>query len=327
MRDKCLPIIAPAGLATVMLLTSSWAAPRLLAKENPAARPDIRNQRATAIREPCVATAEEVNPDVFRRPCFVDALASSRQAFGAYAGFKVIGKAGLKVAPADRSGGVQDQTHLQNLLLNVIQSRYLPVSWQQAHFYELLACPEKPITEVRVPGGAPTVVGMKRECAGVHVDELEAWAIEGEWTSEGIDVVPLMWQRQQPRKTVVIRLRLHGDDRLAIRPRPQDRHAPGSRRDFFEPEAFDELFTSVFRVPFETTEDWFVDGYDAEYEGVRVFHGYVVAGPRKRPWVGGDDAPQQWWEQMRLLVTDSDPQYFCVEIILRAGDELPNESP
>ena len=64
-----------------------------------------------------------------------------------------------------------------------------------------------------------------------------------------------------------------------------------------------------------------LDGSDSTYAGVRVFHGEV----RSQEWVTARKAkttaaPKHWWDTMGLLVTDSDPQYFCVSICFPEGE-------
>jgi hypothetical protein len=325
------PFVAAFARVSVLLLIFLCTGANPPAQEESGAIPDVEHQRAGAIREPCIPTEEERDPDVFKRPCFTEALAFSRHAFGADAGFRGMNESWLPVAAADRQDGRRQQADLQNLLLNVIRPRYLPGSWQEVPFYQLLACPEIPVTELKVPGGAPTVIGMRVDCAGVDVKKLEALAVAGEWTSNGVEFMPLMSRRWAYPNRAVIRLRLYGDDRLTIRPRPpgDDSNRPGARHSFFDREAFHALLTSVFQVPFATTEDWLVDGRDGEPAGVRVFHGTI----RSRDWEmhrrdpGAPAKPPHWWDEMRLLVTESDPQYFCVEIVLRAGDAAPEPEP
>jgi hypothetical protein len=88
------------------------------------------------------------------------------------------------------------------------------------------------------------------------------------------------------------------------------------------------LITKVFRVPFQSLEDFVVDGYDAEYEGVRVFHGEIRSRERSTQLrADRSQRPAHWWDEMRLLVTDSDPQYFCVQITLRDGDVAGRSGP
>jgi hypothetical protein len=170
--------------------------------------------------------------------------------------------------------------------------------------------------------GVPTFVRQEYDCTGVTALK-DGDGIQTGWTIDGMDVLPRMQYGPTAPKKVVIRLRLYGDDRLTIRPRPQDWDALGARREFFDRAVLHEFLTSVFRVPFESSDDFLVEGYDAEYEGVRVFHGKIWS----RDWwvehfAEKSRKPSHWWDEMRLLVTDSDPQYFCVEIVLREGDAL-----
>jgi hypothetical protein len=101
------------------------------------------------------------------------------------------------------------------------------------------------------------------------------------------------------------------------------------RWDFFDSDAFHGLLTRMFRVPFESRQDYFIRGYVRQITpDVRVFTGRI----RSRDHVArlredGSAAPAHWWDGMRLLVTDSDPQYIFVWIGLGEGDELELETP
>ncbi len=134
-------------------------------------------------------------------------------------------------------------------------------------------------------------------------------------------------------RRAVIRLRVHADERLVVRPRPANFMRAGvladNFGDFFDKAAFHALLTKVFRVPFESPDELLLDGYAREYEAARVFHGKI----RSRDWEvarkqpDAAQSPPHWWDEMRLLVTDSDPQYFCVQIVLRENDKRADREP
>ena len=79
----------------------------------------------------------------------------------------------------------------------------------------------------------------------------------------------------------------------------------------------------AFRAPFDSPDNFRVEGYDAEYEGVRVLHGGIRSRELSMQLrAERSQRPRHWWDEMRLLVTDSDPQYFCVRVTLREEDNL-----
>ena len=216
---------------------------------------------------------------------------------------------------------------LRGFLATVLQTVYLPHCREEMGLYARVACRERTITEERVPGRAPTAIGMKRDCSSMgEVTELKdrEAAIQAGWRIGDIEVLPRALYKKTPPNKVVVRLRLHSDERLELGQRPEN--FTRSSKDFaafFNPNAFRALVAKVLRVPFESRDDFFVDGYDTEYEGVRVFHGEIRSRARSAQLRRDrSEPPEHWWDEMRFLVTDSDPQYFCVQIILREADKL-----
>jgi len=214
---------------------------------------------------------------------------------------------------------------LRSLCLVLLQPDYLPQQWNDLEFH--VPYPVKGVTEVR--DGRLMLVGHEID-RGVKESELIAGdPVHSAWTIGSIDFLPITLYGSTAPTSVFFRLRLHGNDRIEIRPRPEDFSFRPHRQDlFFDPGAFFALLSKVFRVPFGSPDGMLTDGSDSDYEGVRVFHGKILS----REWavVGkGPDAPKSpphWWDEMRLLVTDSDPQYLCVLIVLREQDR-PLEVP
>ncbi len=161
---------------------------------------------------------------------------------------------------------------------------------------------------------------------GPHGTELkDDDPIQTAWTVGSIEVLPLTWHRVPPSRGVLIRLRLHGDERLVLKPRPTDFVRAGvladNFGDFFDKTAFHAFLTKVFRIPFKSPDELLLDGYAREYRGVGVFHGKIRSRERSTQLrADRSQEPLHWWDEMRLLVTDSDPQYFCVQITLREKD-------
>ncbi len=123
-----------------------------------------------------------------------------------------------------------------------------------------------------------------------------------------------------------VRLKVSPEQRLMIRatvPEKYETRGPirgtvdGKR--FFDQDALYSLITGVFRFPYLGPDDFVIHGNVQEYEGVRVLVGSIIS----RRWPGGEirDAKERpeppWYARVRLLVTDSDPQYFRLAIDFR----------
>lgn len=272
----------------------------------------------------CAPCAPEGNqdPDVFKRPCFLRALGKSLKGGQSSAGLMF--PDGMNVPAGQTAAAALDG--FRSLLSSVLQPAVLPQAWEGVNFY-IPYLPKKAAMELR--SGIKTFVGYEPDLAARGNELKEGDAIQTGWAIDGIEVLPRILYAPGPPKYASIRLRLHGHERLVLKPRPGDFDEPGGRRKFFDSAAFHNLLTKVFRAPFESSEDWFTDGYDTTYEGVRLFHGQIVSRewgiPRRAS--NTDRTPPHWWDQMRLLVTDSDPQYFCVSIVLGRDDVIPAPQP
>lgn len=266
----------------------------------------------------CAPCAPEGNqdPDVFKRPRFLRALGKSLKAGQSSAGLMF--PDGMNV-PAGQTAATGLAAFL-NLLSSVLQPAFLPQAWEGVKFY-IPYPPKKAAMELR--SGVKTFVGYEPDHAAGGNELKEGDAIQTGWAIGGVEVLPRVLYAPKPPQYADIRLRLHGDERLELGRRPDD--FTRTTKDFgafFNRNAFHALLVKVFRVPFESLDDFVVDGYDTEYEGVRVFHGQIRSRERStrlRP--DRSQPPRHWWDEMRLLVTDSDPQYFCVQVVFRQGDE------
>jgi len=262
---------------------------------------------------PCLPE-ENQDADVCKRPCFVRALSKSGKSPEACAGLTEAVGAKLR----DEGIPAKYIEGLHSFLNAVLQSRYLPRSWRDV----ALVVPHSVKSVMEVRNGAPVFVRYEADTGEARAFK-EGDAIQTAWTVKDIEVLPRLSSGGGSPRYAMIRLRLHGDERIGLRRTPADTDTAASERfDFFDRDAFHELLAGVFQVPFESSEDFVVDGFDTTCEGVRVFHGLI----RSREWEThrrepeAPKRPPHWWDEMRLFVTDSDPQYFCVRIVLRDAD-------
>jgi hypothetical protein len=277
----------------------------------------------------CAPCAPETNQDadVFKRPCFTRDLLKSRKGFDAYFGLSDAEEARVSQEgiPGEGIAG------FEALLTSLLQPGFLPTEWNRANFH--VPYPIKSVMEVR--GGITTYVGHAVDRTAVAASEVTSSdPIQGAWTVGGIEVLPRTPNMVDRPTRATIRLRLRGDDRLAFQMRPPDLDPDDPRQYDFAWEYFDrasvqQLLTKVFRVPFAKPEDVAVRGSRGEYKGVAALDGQIIS----HEWAqaggslnAGSPTPH-WWDKMRLLVTDSDPQYFCVEIILGRDDAIPVAQP
>ncbi|MBI4718118.1 MAG: hypothetical protein HY763_09960 [Planctomycetes bacterium] len=206
---------------------------------------------------------------------------------------------------------------------DVLQNDYVPKDWESADLHGLTPCEVKPLAEVN---GIATTAEYEVDCSR-RPDELRVEdAIHGAWAAGGVQLIPL-WRRASDPEAVFIRFRLFGKERLFVKPRP-DQFSRGpladNLEDFFDKPAFYSLFVKLLRAPFAEAAELVGQGSDSTYDGVRVFSGLI----RSREWTTNRDphalrqVPPHWWDEMQILVTDSDPQYFCVSIVFREQDKL-----
>lgn len=285
------------------------------------------NERAHVHNEDmscCAPCAPETNrdADVFKRPCFTRALAMSRKGFDAYLGLTDV----EEVRVSQERIPAVDVAGFEALLTTLLQPGFLPAAWDRANFQ--VPYPIRAVTEVR--GDAKTLIGHAVDRTAVAANEISSSdPIQGAWTVGGIEVLPRTPNVVDRPTRATIRLRLHGDERIVLKPRPPEFVRAGVHADnfgdFFDKAGFHRLLAKVLRTPFAAPTDLMLDGYDAEHKGVRLFVGKV----RSREWdlalktPNPPRTPPHWWDEMRLLVTDSDPQYFCVSIVLGRDDVIP----
>jgi hypothetical protein len=275
-----------------------------------------------------VPTEADIDPDVLKRPCFVRALVRSRKAFGAATGLGGREEAGIRL-PIERIPREYFE-QVQSRLRSFLQPAYLPTTWEDLELYRLVACAFKTISETNKE--VPTLVRQEPDC-NVELPELKNGdAILGAWAVNGIDVLPVLAYSDEPLRGAGVRLRLHGEPRITFRfVSQEERYAPGA--DYWPQDAIDkpkllELLTTVFRFPFQTVDDFVVLGGGSEVEGVRVFMGAI----QSRAWsergkVGREVPGPAWHHDCKFLVTDSNPQYFCVGLTFPVDSEDRKEGP
>ena len=276
----------------------------------------------------CTPTAADRDSDVFKRPCFLQALGRSRETVRSFVNGLTGGLRDGNVKLDTNQIPDEDLQAFQMHLERVLNFEYLPGEWNQVQFEGLAFQPMKPRKEVR--NGIPTVLGYEPDLSQ-EVKLRDGNGIQAAWAVNGIEVLPYTtYYEDNTAKGILVRLRLGGKRRLILKARrPADFLESGGLRDnfshFFETGSFHALLTNVFRVPFLSPDDMAVVGFDAQHEGVRVFHGKILSRDWYRHRIGPNAkaGPAHWWDEMRLLVTDSDPQYFCVQIALREKDNPP----
>jgi len=318
-------------IAPLAAIALSIGSPSLSAQVNVQEVPDVvKGEAQRHFHSPdmscCAPCAPETNQDadVFKRPCFVRALQRSlekpKKAFDGLTDTVAVKLRGESIPASEKEG-------FQSMVGVALRHDFLPRRWEDTELVVPHAI--KRVTEQR--GSARVFVG--HEAVDLELKDLKKGdAIQTAWMAEGIEVLPRVPYHSGSRLDMVVRLRLDDDQRLEFRRRSKHREVMSGSPEweqwiFFDKVAFHEFLTKVFRVPFRTPDDFVIHGFDAEYEGVGVFHGTIVSRTRGRVWVGGENPPQHWWDQMQLLVTDSDPQYFCVQITLGPGDKVEALEP
>lgn len=277
--------------------------------------------------QPCVPTEAELNEDVFRRPCFVRYLSRSRE-LGRRAYRGLTGDALRDGIPiSNELVPLSVQVQFTTMIEEVLKPSFLYPPSQPPVLIALGDCPLVNITELR--NGVPTAVGTDNDCSVELKEFKDRDALQTGWSVGSIDILPRSsFSGAHGRLNgITIRLRIHGAQRLELRPRPVDfvRSGPlaDNFRDFFDREAFHNLLTQVFRVPYRSADEYTVDGFDTSYVDVRAFHGRLFSIERAAEWRkdrAGIEPPQHWWEEMILFMTDTDPQYFCLTIPVSRND-------
>jgi hypothetical protein len=109
-------------------------------------------------------------------------------------------------------------------------------------------------------------------------------------------------------------MRLLGDERIPLRDRPAELD-PDVREwhnwQWLDRSSLHEVLATVLAVPFTSPEEYAVRGSLQEAAGVRVFTGRI--GWLRRSERTGQGEPR-WYDELRLSVTDSDPQYVMIGV-------------
>lgn len=229
--------------------------------------------------KPCVPTAADRDPDVVKRPCFVRALNKARVNYGIFRRVD-------PDLPGDRIPE-DEQAQFKRFLEQVFTDECLPKSWTAA----------------------------QRSAFSTASAPDEAWIEVASWKAPIGEV-----RASRVRKTDAIKLRLKvaPDHRLAVHVRPApgpdfdpDVRVQDEKQVFFETKELHDVLAGLFREPFDKPDDYVVHGGTRDFEGVLVFVGNVFSTHRS-------PTDPHWYDTLRLLVTDSDPQYVGVVIDLRA---------
>lgn len=281
-RSSLSPIIVSVSLLGVALLHAKEP------PDPPPVDPNVANQRKDNRRasEPSLPvpwTEAELNPDVAKRPRFVVALGRARVNFGVFCGNSDPDLPGDRLSKDER-------TEFQYFLETVISEDSLPADWD-------------------------SVTHSAYSSRGTG----EPWIQVIDWeTSLG----RVMASRVREAKTFTVRLRVAPQSRLVIRtaPPPEDRFAdPYNTRGekFFDRAALHELLVGVFGFPFEDPNAYAIRGNLRVFEGVPVFFGTIAASAKANSGTTGvppEKPKPAWYRKVRVLITDSDPQYVGVVI-------------
>jgi hypothetical protein len=124
-----------------------------------------------------------------------------------------------------------------------------------------------------------------------------------------------------------IRVQLSKENRLAILPRPDQKEFPSyaafDAHPFVDKEGMLRVLATVFHFPFKTSDDFKILASDGVYAGVEVVSGTIwsryVAHERQDGPI--DNSDFDWYDEVRFLLTDSDPQYLCIGFDLRGPGE------
>ncbi|MBI1825924.1 MAG: hypothetical protein HY287_16330 [Planctomycetes bacterium] len=309
-------VVAMFGL--VLLRYSAGVAPAQ-SRDDAENKRRIREGQPPGIREPARSypeggekpipwTEAELSPDVFERPRFLSALSATLNANYALIGVR----SGIRV-----DEGKIDRERIdamKSAISTVFQPAVVPRGWRGMEIYG------KAVRFKPWPAGMPEPAGNVRELdLTVPIEHLEPTdRFYAEWSSGGIKILTVGSSA---------RLKLPPERRMKISPKPRDfveRHNNQQYFwDFFDRKALHSLLTTVFQVPYKTEDDFILEGYTQELEGVRCLFGRLQS---REAYLGGRHGhpkpPPAWWDRISIFVTDSDPQYFCVGIEFPSASDL-----
>lgn len=245
---------------------------------------------------PCVPTAADEDPDVAKRPCFVAALQRQRVLPKCFQYPEAVGPGGQEVTMADRLRALE-------LGARVVCEKWCPADSE----------------------------GVEWSRPGVSSSDIHPHSnrVEGRWSAEGIG----FWLRAiNGSNYLVLRLALNAKERIDLRFRnPQEEVGAWARSDDVNPQDIVnkgrllEVLRGYLRFPFENIDEFVVKrGHTSLYAGVPVFTATLHSRYQCEDYYKDDppdDSKLRWYDEVRILITDSQPQYFCIDINLdRSGE-------
>jgi hypothetical protein len=240
----------------------------------------------------CVRTDADSNADVALRPCFRNAvrvLGYLRAGFPFYAPAPPNAVSESEIAPA---------------LMDAMEAEWKVLTGERF-----------------LPEGRQAVTWRETRLSGAQGQN----PLAAKWVGNGREIVV---NGGAGHSFLRATLRFSGNERVtfAVLPKAQTiSYTPQTwPQDVVDKPRLLDILTTYFHFPFENTEDFFILGNGNVVEGVRVFGGSVHS---KEAWAGTPAAERRkvsefrWYDdEVRLFITDSDPQYFCVTVDTRPAD-------
>lgn len=248
--------------------------------------PNLRAKAELANPEPEQGPVPEDNdPDIAKRPAFLVALGKKRMVGAAFES-PIAQKFGRERLPDARIA------QLSEWIVQVFQPAVTPGNVRILDWYGL--------------GYQDRLTPDDRMCA--------------RWSAGDISFRVCSSIRDDTRG-LSVQVRLLGEDRIEVRPFPlpgkmteEDLEKEVELKDkwkYFDALQFYRLITKLFQVTFESPRSYQLVGGTGEFAGVPVFWGSIRSEYLRVP---EHEANPRWFDELNVVVTDSDPQYLCMSI-------------
>jgi len=233
----------------------------------------------------CIRTWADENPDVATRPCFGKHLR--------ILGYLPAGIPFYAPAPPNVVGGDKVSSNLKTLLEE---------KWKRV------------IREELQPPDNDAVIWQSVAFSGLpHQNPLAA-----KWDSNGRQIVV---NGGGGHPSLRVTLRFAGDQRVEFTVPDESELASATplnwKQSHIDKTKLHKILTKYFQFPFQDDADFVVRPNGKTVDGVRIFSANILS---KESWIGtpenqrSDVSKRQWFDNTRILITDSDPQYFFLMV-------------